>query len=86
VNERNKKKIGGSNKDMRAMDRVKVKEKIKRVWKDVTLSRDETLILFQPCAIRQRGRHRCLVVINFLLPLHMSTTLNLLILDIPTYG
>jgi hypothetical protein len=38
---------------------------------------------FQPCAIWQRGRHRCLVVL-FLLPLHMSTILYLLILDMPT--
>jgi hypothetical protein len=33
-----------------------------------TLLRDETFILFQPCAIRQRGRHRCLVVIIFFCP------------------
>jgi hypothetical protein len=42
-------------------------------------------LFFQPCAIWQRGRHRCLVVI-FSLPLHMSTILYRLILDITTYG
>jgi hypothetical protein len=31
--------------------------------KDVMLLRDETSTLFQPCAVRQRGRHRYLVVI-----------------------
>jgi hypothetical protein len=61
VNERKKKeekeeeeeKRGGSNEDMRGMNQVK--EKNKSVRKDVTLLRDETFILFQPCAIRQPG-------------------------------
>jgi hypothetical protein len=62
------------------------RKKNKSARKDVTLLRDEISLFFQPCAIQQRGRHRCLVVIIFLLPLHMSTILNLLTLDIPTYG
>jgi hypothetical protein len=69
-------------KDMRAMNQVKRKNKVQgrmsHCW-EMKLS-----FFFQSCAIRQRGRHWCLVVI-FILPLHMSTILNLLILDIPTY-
>jgi hypothetical protein len=64
--EKEKEKRGGSNKDMRGMNQVK--EKNKSVRKDVTLLRDETFILFQPCAIQQRGRHRCLVVKIFFCP------------------
>jgi hypothetical protein len=67
MNEKGKEKRGGSNKDMRGMNQVKEK-KIKSVRKDFTLLRDETFILFQPYAIRQRGRHRCLVVISLFCP------------------
>jgi hypothetical protein len=44
MNEKEKEKRGGSNKDMRGMNQVKEK-KIKSVTKDVTLLRDETFIL-----------------------------------------
>jgi hypothetical protein len=60
--------------------------KIKSARKDVTLLRDETFTLFpimcNPTTRTSSVPHSH----NFLLPLHMSTILNLLILDIPTYG
>jgi hypothetical protein len=71
-------------KDVRGMNQVKEKNKSAR--KDVTLLRDETFTLFPTmCNLTTRTSlvprsH------NFLLPLYMSTFLNLLILDIPTYG
>jgi hypothetical protein len=70
---------------MRGMNQVKerknkVQGRMSHCW-EMKLS-----LFFQPCAIRQRGRHRCLVIHIFLLPFHMSTILYLLILDIPTYG
>jgi hypothetical protein len=45
MNEEEKEKRGGSNKDMRGMNQVKEK-KIKSVRKDATLLRDETFTLF----------------------------------------
>jgi hypothetical protein len=42
-------------------------KKNKNARKDVTLLTKLSLF-FQPCAIRQRGRHRCLVVIIFFCP------------------
>jgi hypothetical protein len=60
--------------------------KIKSARKDVTLLRDKTFTLFPTMCnptMRTSSVHRSH---NFLLPLHMSTILNLLILDIPTYG
>jgi hypothetical protein len=71
-------------KDMRGMNQVKEKNKSAR--KDVTLLRDETFTLFPTMCnptMRTSSVPRSHV---FLLPLHMSTILNLLILDIPTYG
>jgi hypothetical protein len=80
---RKKREERSGKKDMRGMNQVKRKNKeqgrMSRCW-ETKLS-----FFFQPCAIRQRGHRRCLVVI-FFLPLHMSAILYLLILDIPTYG
>jgi hypothetical protein len=39
--------------------KIKVQERMSQSW-ETKLS-----LFFQPCAIRQRGRHRCLVVIFF---------------------
>jgi hypothetical protein len=63
-----------------------VKEKNKSARKDVTLLRHETFTLF-PTMCNPRTRKSSVPRShNFLLPLHMSTILNLLILDIPIYG
>jgi hypothetical protein len=59
--------------------------KNKSVRKDVTLLRDETFILF-PTMCNPTRTSSVPHSHNFHLPLHMSTVLNLLILDIPTYG
>jgi hypothetical protein len=42
--------------------------------------------LIQPCAIRHQGRCMFLEVNHFFMPLHMSTILNLLILEPLHYG
>jgi hypothetical protein len=75
----------GSNKDMRGMNQVKEK-KIKSVRKDVMLLRDENFILFPTMCNPTTMTSSVPCSHNFLLPLHMSTILNLLILDTPTYG
>jgi hypothetical protein len=85
MNEKEKQKRGGSNKDMRGMNQVKEK-KIKSVRKDITLLRDETFTLFPTMCNPTTKTSSVPCSHNFLLPLHMSTTLNLLILDISTYG
>jgi hypothetical protein len=85
MNEKEKKeKRGGSNKDMRGMSQVKEKKyKCKEGCHVVerqnfhsfpTMCNPTTRTSSVPCS------H------IFLLPLHMSTILNLLILDILTYG
>jgi hypothetical protein len=84
MNEKEKEKGGGSNKDMRGMNQVK--EKKLSVGKDVTLLRDETFILFPTMCNPTTRTSSVPCGHNFLLTLHMSTILNLLILDIPTYG
>jgi hypothetical protein len=68
-NERKKRKREkrSGNKDLRGMNEVKEKKnkvqgRMSRCW-ETKLS-----LFFQPCAIRQRGRHRCLVVIIFFWP------------------
>jgi hypothetical protein len=67
---------------MRGMNQVKEKNKTAR--KDVTLLRDETFTLF-PTMCNPTTRTSSLPLShNFLLPLHMFTILNHLILDIPT--
>jgi hypothetical protein len=52
----------------------------------VTLSRDETFTLFPTMCNLTTWKSSMPRSHNILLPLHMSTILNLLILDIPTYG
>jgi hypothetical protein len=80
-----KKKRGGRNKDIRGMNQVKKRKKNKSVRKDVMLLRDETFIFSNHVQSATRTSSvPCSH--NFLLPLLMSTILNLLILDIPTYG
>jgi hypothetical protein len=86
MNEKEKEKRGGSNKDMRGMNQVKEKIIIISVRKDVTLLRDEAFILFPTMCNPTMRTSLVPCTHNFLLPLHMSTVLNLLILDIPTYG
>jgi hypothetical protein len=71
-------------KDMRGMNQVKEKNKSAR--KDVTLLRDETFTLFPTMCNPTTRTSSVPRSHNFLLPLHMSTILNLLILDIPTNG
>jgi hypothetical protein len=85
MKERIKREKRSGKKGKRGMNQVK-ERKNKSARKDVTLLRDETFTLFPTkCNPTTRTssvpRSR-----NFLLPLHMSTILNLLILDIPTYG
>jgi hypothetical protein len=65
---------------------IKWKKKNKSVRKDVTLLRDETFILFPTMCNPTTRTSPVPRSHNFLLTLHMSTILNLLILDIPTYG
>jgi hypothetical protein len=84
--EKEKDKRGCSNKDMRGMNQVKEKKKNKSVRKDVTLLRDETFTLFPTMCNPTTRTSLVPRSHNFLLSLHMSTILNLLILDIPTYG
>jgi hypothetical protein len=71
-------------RDMRGMNQVKEKNKSAR--KDVTLLRDETFTLFPTMCNPTTRTSSVPRSHNFLLPLHMSTILNLLILDIPTNG
>jgi hypothetical protein len=71
-------------KDMRGMNQVKEKNKSAR--KDVTLLRDETFTPFPTMCNPTTRTSSVPRSHNFLLPLHMSTILNLLILDIPTNG
>jgi hypothetical protein len=70
-------------KDMREMNQVKEKNKSAR--KDVTLLRDETYTPFPTMCNPTMRTSSVPRSHNFLLPLHMSTILNLLILDIHTY-
>jgi hypothetical protein len=63
-----------------------VKEKNKSARKDVTLLRDETFTLFPTMCNPTTRTSSVPRGHNFLLPLHMSTILNLVILGIPTYG
>jgi hypothetical protein len=63
--EKEKKKRGGSNKDMRGMDQVK--EKKNKVKEGCHVVERRNFHSFS-CAIRQRGRHRCLVVTIFFFP------------------
>jgi hypothetical protein len=70
---------------MRGMDQVK-EMKNKSVRKDVTLLRDETFTLFPTMCNPTTRTSSVPCSHNFLFPLHMSTILNLLILDVPTYG
>jgi hypothetical protein len=86
IKEKEKEKRGGSNKDMRGMNQLKETKKNNSVRKDVTLLRDETFILFPTMCNPTTRTSSVPCSYNFLLPLHMSTILNLLILDIPTYG
>jgi hypothetical protein len=88
VNERKKRikreKRSGK-KDMRGMNQVK-RKKNKSAKKDVMLLRDETFTLFPTMCNPTMRTSSVPRSHNFLLPLHMSTILNLLIIDIPTYG
>jgi hypothetical protein len=71
-------------KDLREMNQVKRNNKSAR--KDVTLLRDETFTLF-PTMCNPTTRTSSVPRSHiFFCPLHMSTILNLLTLDIPTYG
>jgi hypothetical protein len=70
--------------DMRGMNQVKEKNKSAR--KDVTLLRDETFTLFPTMCNPTMRTSSVPRSHNFLFPLHMSTILNLLILDIPKNG
>jgi hypothetical protein len=60
--------------------------KIKSARRDVTLLRNETITFFPTMCNPTTRTSSVPRSHNFLLPLHMSTILNLLILDIPTYG
>jgi hypothetical protein len=80
--EREREKRSG-NKDMRGNE---PSERKKSARKDVTLLRDESFTLFPTMCNPTKGMSSVPLSHNFLLPLHMSTILNLLILDIPTYG
>jgi hypothetical protein len=62
------------------------KEKNKSARKDVTLLKDKTFTLFPNMCNPTMRTSSVPRSHNFLFPLHMSTILNLLILDIPTYG
>jgi hypothetical protein len=69
---------------MRGMNQVK--EKNKGARKDATLLRDETFTLFPTMCNPTTRMSSVPRGHNFLLPLHMSTILNILIIDIPTNG
>jgi hypothetical protein len=89
-------------KNMRMKEWKKKKRKRKEEWqeryerdesserkikcKDVTLLRDETFTLIPTMCNPTTRMSSVPRSHNFLLPLHMSTIQNLLILDIPTYG
>jgi hypothetical protein len=84
MKEKEEEKRGVAKKDMRGMNQVKEKNKSAR--KIVTLLRDETFTLFPTMCNPTTRTSLVPRSHNFLLPLHMSTILNLLILDIPTNG
>jgi hypothetical protein len=78
-----KKEKRSDKKDMRGMNLTERKISAR---KDATLLRDETFTLFPTMCnptTRTSSVSRSYI---FLLPLHMSTILYLLILDIPAYG
>jgi hypothetical protein len=85
MKERIKREKRSGKKYMRGMNQVKEKNKVQG-RKDVTLLRDETFTLFPTMCNPITRTSSVPRSQNFLLPLHMSTILNLLILDIPTYG
>jgi hypothetical protein len=81
-----KKKYRKVKKEKNMRMKKKRKKKNKSARKDVVLLRDETFTLFPTMSNPTTRTSPVPRSHNFLLPLHMSTILNLLILDIPTYG
>jgi hypothetical protein len=86
MKERIKREKRSGKKGKRGMNQVKEKNNNKSARKDVTLLRDETFTLFPTMCNPTTRTSSVPRSHNFLLPLHMYTILNLLILDIPTYG